>query len=179
MSYLPTKIGWFRLPEHVQGISDRVTVLESTPDASTLQSVTTAGNITTLGITIGGAIQGADSIGTDIGDVDNSGGGIFPSIDTISVYNDTSSVDLKATAGAPSINLGDNTIGSIVINYRGTAATIDTKTIPDGDGDLGLKVAVPATAASPGDVGNWAAESGFLYICVATNTWERVAIATW
>ena len=37
---------------------------------------------------------------------------------------------------------------------------------------------VPATAASAGTAGMVAYESGFLYICVATNTWQRVAIAT-
>jgi len=38
---------------------------------------------------------------------------------------------------------------------------------------------VPASAGATGVPGQWAAESGFLYICVATDTWERVAIATW
>jgi hypothetical protein len=37
---------------------------------------------------------------------------------------------------------------------------------------------VPATAASTGTAGMVAYQSGFLYICVATNTWQRVAIAT-
>lgn len=44
---------------------------------------------------------------------------------------------------------------------------------------LGTKVAVPASAGATGVVGQWAAESGWLYICVAANTWERVAIASW
>lgn len=39
-------------------------------------------------------------------------------------------------------------------------------------------VPVPATAASPGVAGQTAYQSGFLYICVASNTWQRVAIAT-
>ena len=38
---------------------------------------------------------------------------------------------------------------------------------------------VPASAGAAGTAGQAAYESGFLYICVATNTWERVAIATW
>lgn len=37
---------------------------------------------------------------------------------------------------------------------------------------------VPATASSAGTPGMIAYESGFLYICVATNTWQRVALAT-
>lgn len=37
----------------------------------------------------------------------------------------------------------------------------------------------PATASSTGVEGQAAYESGFLYICVGTDTWERVALATW
>lgn len=39
-------------------------------------------------------------------------------------------------------------------------------------------VDVPATASSTGTAGQVAYASGFLYICVASNTWQRVAIAT-
>lgn len=38
---------------------------------------------------------------------------------------------------------------------------------------------VPATASAAGVAGTIAWEPGFLYVCVATNTWERVATATW
>lgn len=37
----------------------------------------------------------------------------------------------------------------------------------------------PATAAAAGIVGTICWDSGFIYVCVATNTWKRVAIATW
>lgn len=38
---------------------------------------------------------------------------------------------------------------------------------------------VPATASDTGVTGQIAWDSGFIYICVSTNTWKRVAIATW
>tara|TARA_R110002073_G_scaffold310052_3_gene480611 strand:- start:207 stop:458 length:252 start_codon:yes stop_codon:yes gene_type:complete len=38
---------------------------------------------------------------------------------------------------------------------------------------------VPATATSVGTAGTLAYDSSYLYVCVATNTWNRVAIATW
>jgi hypothetical protein len=44
---------------------------------------------------------------------------------------------------------------------------------------LNKKTSVPATAGDTGTAGDYAVASGFLYVCVATNTWERVAIATW
>jgi hypothetical protein len=40
-------------------------------------------------------------------------------------------------------------------------------------------VAVPATATSTGTTGQIAIEAGFIYTCVATNSWERVATAAW
>lgn len=45
--------------------------------------------------------------------------------------------------------------------------------------DTGGWVAVPASATATGTAGQKAYATGFLYICVATNTWQRVAIATW
>ncbi len=38
---------------------------------------------------------------------------------------------------------------------------------------------VPASATATGTAGQIAYESGWLYVCVATDTWERVALATW
>lgn len=38
---------------------------------------------------------------------------------------------------------------------------------------------VPASAAAAGTPGEIAWDSGFVYVCVAANTWKRVAIATW
>ena len=38
---------------------------------------------------------------------------------------------------------------------------------------------VPASASAPGVAGQMRYASGYLYVCVAANTWQRVAIATW
>jgi hypothetical protein len=37
---------------------------------------------------------------------------------------------------------------------------------------------VPATSSSPGTTGQLAEDSGYLYVCTATNTWKRTALAT-
>lgn len=42
-----------------------------------------------------------------------------------------------------------------------------------------LTVAVPASASATGTVGDIAFDSSHIYICIATDTWERVAIASW
>jgi hypothetical protein len=39
--------------------------------------------------------------------------------------------------------------------------------------------AVPASAGASGIPGQLAYEPGFFYVCVAADTWQRVAIATW
>lgn len=48
-----------------------------------------------------------------------------------------------------------------------------------GGNPVGVKVAVPSSATSPGSVGQWAADSTYLYVCIAANTWVRSALATW
>lgn len=47
--------------------------------------------------------------------------------------------------------------------------------------ELSLKFwsAAPSSAAAAGSPGQIAFDSGFLYICVAQNSWKRVAIASW
>lgn len=40
-------------------------------------------------------------------------------------------------------------------------------------------VAAPATAGAAGTAGQIALDGGYLYSCTATNTWVRVALATW
>lgn len=37
----------------------------------------------------------------------------------------------------------------------------------------------PASASATGDAGTITWDSNYIYICVAANTWKRVAIATW
>lgn len=37
----------------------------------------------------------------------------------------------------------------------------------------------PATAADTGNAGDIAWDADYIYVCVAANTWKRVAIATW
>lgn len=58
----------------------------------------------------------------------------------------------------------------IVVNQSALIAAINSK-FPNW-------VAVPATAVDTGVAGQVAYESGWFYVCVASNTWERVAIAT-
>lgn len=44
---------------------------------------------------------------------------------------------------------------------------------------LALASNAPASAGATGSAGQIAWDADYIYICVATNTWKRVAIATW
>lgn len=46
-------------------------------------------------------------------------------------------------------------------------------------GDLIAGGNAPASAAAAGTTGTIAVDTGFIYVCTATNTWKRVAVATW
>ena len=54
-----------------------------------------------------------------------------------------------------------------------------SESVAVGGNPVGVKVAVPASATAPGSVGQWAADSTYLYVCIAANTWVRSALTTW
>lgn len=94
-----------------------------------------------------------------------------------------------------SIDHPSNTINSIILTEQSVAPT----TPPAGKQQLYLTstsgirllgssgssvpvnviMATPASASAPGVVGTVCFDSSFAYYCVATNTWKKVAIATW
>lgn len=68
------------------------------------------------------------------------------------------------------------TIGGATIQ---PGATGGTSILPPADGTIAAFTTVPASATATGSAGMMAYDSSYLYICTATNTWKRVAIATW
>ena len=80
-----------------------------------------------------------------------------------------------------------NRTGSSVLantaNTTNLVATGDLSVAGDvtlSAGDLNIAApTVPASASATGTTGDIAWASGFVYVCVATNTWQRAAIATW
>jgi len=78
---------------------------------------------------------------------------------------------------------GDVT-GNTSGNTSGTAATVTTAAQPAITSlgtltSLVLATSTPASASATGTVGTIAWDTGYIYVCTATDTWERVAIATW
>jgi len=74
------------------------------------------------------------------------------------------------------------------LNLTATAAILKCGTISDPAHIEALRaqaaetmpasVAAPASASAPGTPGQVAYDAGHLYVCVAANTWVRVAVAT-
>jgi hypothetical protein len=57
---------------------------------------------------------------------------------------------------------------------------ISTPTLVQDTGQLVLASrTAPASAAAAGTAGEIRWDASFIYICVATNTWKRIGIATW
>lgn len=64
-------------------------------------------------------------------------------------------------------------------NFKNPSAA-SNNIVLNTDGTIRLPVTkTPASAAATGTAGDWAYDSNYIYVCVATNTWKRVAIATW
>lgn len=67
-----------------------------------------------------------------------------------------------------------------------SAVYVGSGTVPDGynvqidpDGDVANVVDAPASATATGTIGQTAYDTNYFYVCVATNTWKRVALSTW
>jgi hypothetical protein len=62
----------------------------------------------------------------------------------------------------------------------GIGTTIPTAKLDINSDIMRLRTAkTPATAGAAGNAGDICWDANFIYICVATNSWTRVAIAAW
>ena len=115
-------------------------------------------------------------------------GGSVPAAGTFTTLNATSTVQFN-TANQ-TVAIAPSGTGTVTIN-PGTAGSIDNMpmggftprtgafTDLSASGVFKVASAVPASAAAAGVTGTVTWGSGFVYVCVATNTWQRAAIATW
>ncbi len=80
------------------------------------------------------------------------------------------------------IQLGGTTTNFPALKRSG--ATVQVRTATDGgfavlDAQLRAQGAAPTTSSDTGTPGDLRYDSGFIYVCVATNTWRRMAITNW
>lgn len=82
-----------------------------------------------------------------------------------------------ATKG--NINFGSSTYDE-VSNLLGLKTTSPTDTLDINDDRFRIRTEfTPASATATGRKGTICWDASFIYVCVATDTWKRVAIATW
>jgi hypothetical protein len=72
---------------------------------------------------------------------------------------------------------------SVVLGGQGiTGSTDDTVYVPNlniGDNMYLPTPTVPSTSGDTGTTGQLSWDSGFVYVCVATNTWKRTTLSAW
>ena len=77
--------------------------------------------------------------------------------------------DAAGNGSAPRFVVKVGTVEKASISSTGLAVT----------GDVSVSTKTPASAAAAGVAGTITWDANYLYCCIATNTWKRVAIATW
>lgn len=100
-------------------------------------------------------------------DVTNSG-----STGTMRVWDQTATTGTTLAV----VQAGQGQSGNLAEwrNYAGTAMHA-----VNSSGQLITATGTPASAAASGVAGTVVWDASFVYVCTATNTWKRVAIATW
>lgn len=86
-------------------------------------------------------------------------------------YNNTPAMSI-----APGSTGGVTLAGNLTVSGTGTQSiggVASRLVLQGGTGDT------PASAAAAGTAGSIVWDANYIYVCVATNTWKRVAIATW
>ena len=107
-----------------------------------------------------------------------------PATDDILAIVDVTGTDTTKKITVANLMKSDLTGNATTATTATTAATVTTAAQP-AITSLGtlttLKVATstPASASATGTAGTIAWDTGYIYVCTATDTWERVAIATW
>ena len=92
-------------------------------------------------------------------------------IDAVSgAWDSSGGLDYRAFLSTKTVTAGTGVVASE--SNGQTTVAVDTAVV-------GLRVAVPGSAAAACTAGQWAADSSYYYLCVATNTWRRSTLSSW
>jgi hypothetical protein len=145
--------------------------------ANTAGTVTTAAqpNITSVGnltnVTVSGTVSTSNA--------NVSGNLVIGNTGTL-LFNVFSNPSKQVALQAPDNLASGNLIGWLLPNTQGNVGEFLTNT--GGNSELEWKtVATTAPGAnnSTGQAGQIAFDSGYIYVCVATNTWKRASLTSW
>ncbi len=105
----------------------------------------------------------------------------LPNNSSIRFRNNADSGDITALT----FNTSDQIVaGADVVPASGGGSNLGTPSLYFNVGYFGDSILInntttPASASATGTAGTIAWDSSYIYVCVATDTWKRVAIATW
>ena len=91
----------------------------------------------------------------------------------------TKNIDAKWTHSGVDIDFlaGKNVSGGDFLEFGGQYG--EFLVAKEGDTLVLTTSKTPSSATDTGTTGQIAWDSDYIYVCVATNTWKRVAISTW
>lgn len=132
-----------------------------------------------------GVGTGNVGIGHLAGNAINGGSSNTDPVDSIFIGRDARAAAIAQTnqivIGAFTVGDGSNTVAigtTATVSHR-LLGTSTSKAIINGDRLQISTAKTPASATASGATGEIAWDASFIYVCTATNTWKRAAIATW
>lgn len=92
----------------------------------------------------------------------------------------TEAVDYRSSASLPGGGVTAPSALSVSFSPAGHLAALNVQAaLEELDAEKPQLVTAPAAADSTGTAGQMAYADGFLYVCIAPNTWQRAVLATW
>ena len=172
---------------------DHVRVTITTSESSGVAVGAAAGTATaaavgtTLGVAVGSAAGSSDGLAVGAGPGEGRADGLAIAAAVGVGLNPAAAA---ASAEGMSAASGAGAVGSRVVAGVVKSISVSNGLVTAARGGLVLAVdvtagevptitSVPSTATSTGTVGQIAYDTSYLYVCVATDTWRRVAIASW
>jgi hypothetical protein len=169
-----------------------VSIPSTTASTTTSSGALVVGNGTSGGLGVGGAINAGGILKTTVADAAYNArffgatGGMRVRGYTDATYgtvvdslNTAESAYQPLTIAASDLRLNDLTNGTIV---TGTGTfTIGGAVVANASSNA-FRITnsqTPASAGATGTAGTICWDTSYIYVCTATNTWKRVAIATW
>lgn len=120
---------------------------------------------------------GTTTVGNDIIWSNNAGYGL-KGFDGVRFHSYTTAGGVVIGTTATPISLKSLTTAGVVLST--SAGLISTSTAPSfSQLKLSALNTAPSSASDTGTLGEIRIDANYIYICTATNTWKRVAIATW
>jgi len=186
-------------------ISDTLTLSKASGTGlAVTASATIGGRLTITGTGLGNGlvVSGDGSVGGTFGVVGTTtlNGALDANstadiADTLTLSKATGTglqVDANAIIDGNIAALGDGGVGGTltVVGTTTLMGALDANSTADIDGTLtvvgvttlnGLVLTdtAPASASASGIAGQISVDANYIYVCTATNTWKRVAVATW